>query len=631
MKQSRTVTLDAKTLASCREAANRGASFAQRGLEQLDVTIQEGQKYIQNILTENTVKKDDPWNEQFQGMMKKQMKALGIAGIRCRDEVRENIENRRREMEKFSITLFGRTMAGKSTLMEILCHGDGSSIGQGAQRTTRDVRTYEWNGLRITDVPGIGAFKGEEDEALAIEAAKKGDLIVFLLTDDNPNTTESQWMAKLRQMGKPILGILNVKVNPDPDFELFQMDMESKFESQRLQEIIRQFFAFSHLSGQDWANTQFIPCHLLCAYEAQKEKDPERRKAYEEMSRFSDVTKALVDCVQQCGTMIRMKTFVDLAERPILDLRAEIQASLQAGHAGHDGLQSIMYEFQKRSQKFSSSFRKDKEQLLRTMRTSLRNVDTFVEENYQAKQEEIEDRFKDFIERKDLNGQLQRFVQEEDRKLQYLIDSTGKQFHQSIRRQAQRMDLPEITVDFKGGKPINVRFLLNAAVTVGAIFVPGGWAVRLLAPLALSGLSRYFTDSLDEKKKRRKQELRKALWELCDEILGNVKKQLRQYEQNVHELLQTIVLQNGKTMNMADRLQDIQQNGILTALDKNLTDMNRMLLETAYGKQLPAVQRIVRNMGTSMTLYVTDRSPFVGNAQTRAERLLQEKIIVLQA
>ena len=43
----------------------------------------------------------------------------------------------------FAITLFGRTTAGKSTLMTILTHGDGSQIGNGSQRTTRDVRTYQ--------------------------------------------------------------------------------------------------------------------------------------------------------------------------------------------------------------------------------------------------------------------------------------------------------------------------------------------------------------------------------------------------------------------------------------------------------------------------------------------------------
>ena len=54
---------------------------------------------------------------------------------------KEDLQNLRENLSKFSVTLFGMTMAGKSTLMEILTEGDGSSIGKGSQRTTRDVRT----------------------------------------------------------------------------------------------------------------------------------------------------------------------------------------------------------------------------------------------------------------------------------------------------------------------------------------------------------------------------------------------------------------------------------------------------------------------------------------------------------
>ena len=60
--------------------------------------------------------------------------------------------------DRFTVTLFGRTTAGKSTLMSILTNGDGSQIGRGAQRTTRDVRAYDYNGLKVVDVPGIAAF-----------------------------------------------------------------------------------------------------------------------------------------------------------------------------------------------------------------------------------------------------------------------------------------------------------------------------------------------------------------------------------------------------------------------------------------------------------------------------------------
>ena len=85
-------------------------------------------------------------------------------------------------------------MTGKSTLKEILTEGDGSSIGKGQQRTTRDVREYEWHGMKITDVPGVAAFGGEDDENIAFDAARKADLILFLISDNAPQEAEpSTW------------------------------------------------------------------------------------------------------------------------------------------------------------------------------------------------------------------------------------------------------------------------------------------------------------------------------------------------------------------------------------------------------------------------------------------------------
>lgn len=67
-----------------------------------------------------------------------------MAHINLSFAFKEDLQNLRNNLSKFSITLFGRTMAGKSTLMEILTEGDGKSIGTGAQRTIRDVRKYTW-------------------------------------------------------------------------------------------------------------------------------------------------------------------------------------------------------------------------------------------------------------------------------------------------------------------------------------------------------------------------------------------------------------------------------------------------------------------------------------------------------
>lgn len=98
-------------------------------------------------------------------------------------EMNKGLHDYQDKLEHFTITVYGKTMAGKSTLMEVLTHGNGESIGKGSQRTTRDVREYVWKetGLKVVDVPGIAAAKegGEEDEKIAFEAAKYADLILF--------------------------------------------------------------------------------------------------------------------------------------------------------------------------------------------------------------------------------------------------------------------------------------------------------------------------------------------------------------------------------------------------------------------------------------------------------------------
>ena len=76
-------------------------------------------------------------------LVEDQLSEINSAFNRLSFAFREDLNSLKDNLSKFSITLFGRTMAGKSTLMEILTKGDGSSIGKGAQRTTLDVRKYE--------------------------------------------------------------------------------------------------------------------------------------------------------------------------------------------------------------------------------------------------------------------------------------------------------------------------------------------------------------------------------------------------------------------------------------------------------------------------------------------------------
>lgn len=119
----------------------------------------------------------------------------------------------RERPERLVVAFFGRTMAGKSTLVETLTGGTGEAIGVGAQRTTRQTRYCDWGDVVLLDTPGIGAFRGEKDARVAREDVRDADLVVFVLTDDSIQEETFHGLEHVRDENKPVLFVLNVKLD----------------------------------------------------------------------------------------------------------------------------------------------------------------------------------------------------------------------------------------------------------------------------------------------------------------------------------------------------------------------------------------------------------------------------------
>lgn len=194
-----------EALENCAAYAERGYRLAKAGYDEVhDAVLEEEGK-----LQEAKYEQKRSGRLDYGDTLDKQMREL-LVTKEVEDNLRRDLQRLRERQKEFSVVVFGRTMAGKSTLMEILRHGDGASIGKGNQRTTRDVRDYRWQGMKITDVPGICSFDGRGDDALAMKAAKAADLILFLITDDAPQEGEAEKLAELRALGKSVLGLVNV-------------------------------------------------------------------------------------------------------------------------------------------------------------------------------------------------------------------------------------------------------------------------------------------------------------------------------------------------------------------------------------------------------------------------------------
>ena len=144
-------------LARCRQSAQNGYEIASAQLGIIERTLRSAREETERSVT--LLNGKSVYLADLNRLLSRQIKDICKAFDELSEQPREQLNKLYGNLSSFNITLFGRTMAGKSTLMEVLTHGDGKAIGNGAQRKTRDIRSYEWNGLRITDVPGRSARK----------------------------------------------------------------------------------------------------------------------------------------------------------------------------------------------------------------------------------------------------------------------------------------------------------------------------------------------------------------------------------------------------------------------------------------------------------------------------------------
>lgn len=304
-------------LARCRQSAQSGYEAATAQLGEIERTLRSAQEETEQ--SEKLLNGKSAYLADLNKQLSHQIKDICKAFDELSDQPREQLRKLHSNLSNFNITLFGRTMAGKSTLMEVFTHGDGKTIGNGAQRKTRDIRSYEWNGLRITDVPGIGAFNGQKDEDKAFDAAKSADMILFLMTDDGVQSQEAECFRSILELGKPVLCIMNVKASVDinEDVRYITEDIDEAFQITRLEEIRHQFVDFGKLAGQDWNAIPFVYTHLLSAFLAQQTKDPQKAKVLTAASRIENLKNAITQCVVTRGEYYRCKTFIEAVAAPI--------------------------------------------------------------------------------------------------------------------------------------------------------------------------------------------------------------------------------------------------------------------------------------------------------------------------
>ena len=158
---------------------------------------------------------------------------------------------------------------------------------------------------------------------LAFDAATKADLVLFLITDDAPQPSEAECLARVRTLGKPVVGICNVKVAVDDPDDLFLFLRSPNFDLTRLRALIGQFHELTakYSSGP---HVYFVFTHLRSRFLARQPEYRSRSASLERASQFHKVERHIVETVVRYGKFLRIKSFIDLVCNPLLELCREL-------------------------------------------------------------------------------------------------------------------------------------------------------------------------------------------------------------------------------------------------------------------------------------------------------------------
>lgn len=628
----------AAALAGCREAARVGYRIAKgnlaesaKAIDEVSISLSRHLKSLEDggVGTPMNIEK---LKQRLSGVIR-ELKQLRRAAER-------DLEERRKRLDRFSVTLFGRTMAGKSTLMEILTHGDGGSIGNGAQRTTRDVRSYSWKGLEVTDVPGVAAFDGAEDEELAFREAEQADLVLFLITDDAPQPVEAECFARLRRLDKPVLGICNVKiaVDDEDDRKLFLGNPGKKFDRNRLDQLVQQFHAFAdqHIPGN---HVPFIFTHLGSRFLADRPQFSEHRDRLLHASRFDEVESRIISEVVSRGPFLRLKSFIDATMDPMIQSIVTLLHSSAQNSTDVNVLIGKQRQFTQWKKNFQTGGQERINNFVSKEMEELRKqVPLFAEDHYEDRSASEE--WKRLVERREITRKAQKLQEELNNKCKQALSEFSRELRSELSLVGKLAEDRRITMDsiFDSKRAWKwATTVLSGGLAAAAIFVSGplGWAAAAVS--GVGWLTSFFFDDREEKASRARDKLTKWLHAEIDRMEQDLSQQLDrwfhkelldkrvQVPQDDFTAVMTVLSElAGAQRTLAWILNDLQKRRGRTLVDEAL----RQLQEAdTVGDGIRDVAKVP---GYAIMLLIEPHAVFPENVLADLERLLEEKILFVR-
>lgn len=534
-----------KALENCQKSAEKAYQQNLSYADETEKILKKLNQELKQIFPQTRKLQKAEWETELEKVAQ-EINKLAQSGM---DDLRQSLDIKKAKIPDFTLALFGRTKAGKSTIREALTNGSGDTIGKGSQRTTRDVREYKWRGLRLLDTPGIEAYQGEEDTAKANDVIDQSDIVIFLTSDDSVQPGEFQAMQKLKKINKFFIVLLNVKYNIESnpeDIEMLFDFPEMVFDEESLaghkKHIKTYVKEYLELDTVD-----ILPIHAKSAFLSQQPQYSQYSHQLHHISQIEHLYGLIATDILQNGIKRRTSTFFD-------------------GTANYIGeIENTLTENQQVLLKQINFLEKKRKDFLETLRVFTKESNLIIEnEIVQFFSKTKRNLIKKLDNQRDLE-QVESFLKNTNISLNHLMQDTINLIKINFEEKMQELerqyeyDTIHVSINF-GGIQLNEIQKENwgqivgfGAAAIGLVAIVGGpvaIGVAVIGGLGLGFLSQNIKKQEQQKYERQQKEhkdkILKEINSLENEAIKNCKNFLREkistpYRQDVESELNSAI------------------------------------------------------------------------------------------
>ena len=414
-----------------------------------------------------------------------------------------------RTLPDFTISLLGRTKAGKTTLHAILTGEGRDKIGSGLQRTTRYNRVYQWNLLRLIDTPGFGSAEaaGRSDDEIAAAVLDESDIICFVVVDEGIQKDILEFIQRASKRNKPIIILLNHKQNirDSVHFKRFLQkptDWLTTTGEANLQGYSNRIYRFAQENG--FGNLISVyPVFLLAALMAQEPEYTKYSKLLWESSNLEPFIEKLKSWITFSGPLKRSQTLLDGTIQDFSHTEEKLQRELLPINQEIQALQT-------RWPATVTTIRKEQQVLMdhlkdlldeRFSRLKKQEALNFATQYFDCK-DDLSSKWTEYLDSIHFERTLEEDVKELTNQFLSKVDNTVRDFLEDFYF-AFSSDL-----SLDGGQKLSFNFrlatnilasLMDAGGLIASFFIPFGWVIAIPGAI-LHILSRLFTSQAEKRK-----------------------------------------------------------------------------------------------------------------------------------